>query len=231
VDLGWKLDAVLRGWGDPALLDTYEIERRPVAQRNVGEASQNLRRMLATRARKPPANLLAPGPEADAARREYGQWYAEIMHQEWFTIGVNLGYHYDGSPIIWPDGTPAPPLEVETYTQTARPGSRAPHAWLSPGRSTLDLFGRGFVLLDFGADTRDTAILSAAAAAAGVPLQVVRIDDADAAALYAARLVLVRPDGHVAWRADAVPADPAGLLEVVRGARVASRRSPAGAVS
>ena len=62
VDLGWKLDAVLRGSGHPALLDTYEIERRPVARRNVAEASENLRRMLATRSRKPPANLVEPGP-------------------------------------------------------------------------------------------------------------------------------------------------------------------------
>jgi 2-polyprenyl-6-methoxyphenol hydroxylase-like FAD-dependent oxidoreductase len=231
VDLGWKLDAVLRGWGDPALLDSYEIERRPVARRNVSEASENLRRMLATRGRKPPENLLEQGPEADAARRDYGEWYAGIMHQEWFTIGVNLGYRYEGSPIIWPDGTPAPPLEIETYTQTARPGSRAPHAWLSAGRSTLDLFGRDYVLLEFGERTGDGAGIAAAAGAAGVPLTVTRIDDAGVAALYCARLVLVRPDGHVAWRSDTGPGDPAELLEVVRGARVAARQYPAAAVT
>jgi 2-polyprenyl-6-methoxyphenol hydroxylase-like FAD-dependent oxidoreductase len=227
VDLGWKLDAVIRGWGDPALLRTYETERRPVGQRNVSEASENLRRMLSTRSRKPPENLLEPGPEADAARRDYGEWYAGIMHQEWFTIGVNLGYRYEGSPIIWPDGTPAPPLEIETYTQTARPGSRAPHAWLSPGHSVLDLFGRGFVLLEFGDAPGGTDGITAAARAAGVPLTVTRIDDADVAALYGARLVLVRPDGHVAWRSDSAPADPAELLEVVRGARVKSRAAAA----
>ena len=223
VDLGWKLDAVIRGWGDQALLDSYETERRPVAQRNVNEASENLRRMLSTRSRRPPQNLLDPGPEADAARRDYGEWYAGVMHQEWFTIGVNLGYRYEGSPIIWPDGTPAPPLEIETYTQTARPGSRAPHAWLSDGRSVIDLFGRGFVLLDFGAPGGDTAGITAAAQAACVPLTVTRIDDAEVAALYGARLVLVRPDGHVAWRSDSAPDDPAELVDVVRGARVMSR--------
>jgi 2-polyprenyl-6-methoxyphenol hydroxylase-like FAD-dependent oxidoreductase len=228
VDLGWKLDAVLRGWGDPRLLDSYEIERRPVGQRNVTEASENLRRMLSTRSRKPPENLFEPGPEADEARRDYGEWYAGIMHQEWFTIGVNLGYRYEDSPIIWPDGTPAPPLEIETYTQTARPGSRAPHAWLAPGRSVIDLFGRGFVLLDFGAAAADAAVgISAAAAAAGVPLTVVKIDEPEVAVLYDAQLVLVRPDGHVAWRSDAAPDNPAELMEVIRGARVMSRRQPA----
>jgi 2-polyprenyl-6-methoxyphenol hydroxylase-like FAD-dependent oxidoreductase len=54
VDLGWKLEAVLRGWGGPALLRSYETERRPVAVRNVAASTENLRRMLATRAQNPP---------------------------------------------------------------------------------------------------------------------------------------------------------------------------------
>ncbi len=72
------------------------------------------------------------------------------MRHEWFANGVMLGYRYDNSPIVWPDGTPAPPDPSHPYTQTARPGARAPHVWLADGRSTLDLFGRGFVLLRLG---------------------------------------------------------------------------------
>ena len=69
---------------------------------------------------------------------------------EWECVGVMLGYRYEGSPICVADGTPPPPDPISQYHPSARPGSRAPHAWLAPGRSTLDLFGRGFVLLRFG---------------------------------------------------------------------------------
>ena len=88
------------------------------------------------------------------------------MRHEWFANGVMLGYRYDDSPIVWPDGTPAPP-DISTYMQTARPGARAPHVWLRDGRSTLDLFGRGFVLLRLGANPPDAPRLRAAAATAG----------------------------------------------------------------
>ncbi len=141
------------------------------------------------------------------------------MKREWYTLGIHLGYRYDGSPIVWPDGTPAPPLEIATYTQTARPGARAPHAWLPDGRSTLDLFGRGFTLLALGADAPQTRGLRTAAAQAGVPLHVVELDQPHVTELYGRRLVLVRPDGHVAWRADAEPEDARAVIDVVRGAR------------
>ena len=219
VDLGWKLEATVRGWAGQELLSSYEVERRPVAIRNVTEASGNLGRMLSTRQRRPPPEIFQPGAAGDAARAEYGAWFTETMKREWFTIGFHLGYRYDASPIVWPDGTPAPPLETSTYTQTARPGARAPHAWLPDGRSTLDLFGRGFTLLRLGADPPGGERLRAAAAAAGVPLDVVDLDAPEVAALYQRRLVLIRPDGHVAWRADAEPQDARAVIDVVRGAR------------
>jgi hypothetical protein len=105
-----------------------------------------------------------------------------------------------------------------TYTQTARPGHRAPHVWLAPGQSTLDLFGRGFVLLRFGDRRGEEAALVEAAAARRVPMTVRDIANEAAAALYERRLVLVRPDGHVAWRGDEVPADAARVIDTVRGA-------------
>src|SRR6266545_4382506 len=219
VDLGWKLEARVRGWGGDELLRSYETDRRPVAVRNVTEASGNLGRMLSTRQRRPPPEIFQPGAAGDAARAEYGAWFTETMKREWFTIGFHLGYRYDASPVIWPDGTPAPPLETSTYTQTARPGARAPHAWLPDGRSTLDLFGRGFTLLRLDTDAPGGEQLRAAAAAAGVPLQVVDLDAPTVAELYQRRLVLVRPDGHVAWRADAEPEDARAVIDVVRGAR------------
>jgi FAD binding domain/Aromatic-ring hydroxylase, C-terminal len=219
VDLGWKLEAAVRGWAGSELLRSYQVERRPVAVRNVTEASSNLGRMLLTRQRLPPPEIFQAGPAGDAARKDYGRWFAETMRREWFTLGFHLGYRYDVSPITCADGTPAPPLPTSTYAQTARPGARAPHAWLPDGRSTLDLFGRGFVLLRLGRDAPDGESIRSAAADAGVPLDMVHLDVPAVTELYQRRLVLVRPDGHVAWRADGSPADARALIEVVRGAR------------
>ena len=104
------------------------------------------------------------------------------------------------------------------YTPTARPGSRAPHAWIAPERSTLDLFGRGFALLDFGAAAAEAEAIVRAARARGVPVTRQPIPAPAIRALYERRLVLVRPDGHVAWRGDTAPEDPVALWDVLRGA-------------
>jgi hypothetical protein len=109
-------------------------------------------------------------------------------------------------------------MDHATYVQTARPGSRAPHVRLADGRSTLDLFGRGFVLLALGPDAPETAAMEEAAASRGVPLSAARLDEPEVTAVYRHALVLVRPDGHVAWRADALPDDPGAILDRVRGA-------------
>ena len=218
-DLGWKLDARLRGWGGRHLLRSYEIERRPVAIRNVTQSSANLKRMLSTRSeRPPPPEIFQDGPQADAIRKDYGDWFTATMRHEWFMNGFHLGYRYDGSLIIWPDGTPAPPDETSNYTQTARPGARAPHVWLGDGRSTLDLYGRGFVLLRLGAEAPGGEGIVVAAASRDVPLAVVSLEEPEALAVYRRCLVLVRPDGHVAWRDDIEPEDAAALIDVVRGA-------------
>jgi len=217
IDLAWKLEARLAGWGGDGLLASYEPERRPIAARNVHEAGGNLARMLSPRDNLPPPEIFVPGPDGDAARRAFGAKFTETMRREWFTIGIQLGYRYENSPIIVPDGTAAPPDEPATYAQTARPGHRAPHAWLSPGQSTLDMFGRGFVLMRFGGAVGAGAALVDAAAARGVPLRVCEIANEEAAALYERRLVLVRPDGHVAWRGDEV-SDATRIIDTVRGA-------------
>ncbi len=228
VDLGWKLQAVLAGWGGPELLRAYEIERRPVALRNVRESSANLERMLSTRSRRPPPpELFQPGAAADAVRKDYGAWFTETMRHEWFMNGFHLGYRYDESPIVWPDGTPAPPLETSTYTQTARPGARAPHVWLDGDarrRSTLDLYGRGFVLLRLGAEAPPADGLREAARQAHVPLDIVALEAPEVLAAYQRRLVLVRPDGHVAWRGDAEPDEARAVIDLVRGAGTAKAK-------
>jgi 2-polyprenyl-6-methoxyphenol hydroxylase-like FAD-dependent oxidoreductase len=215
VDLSWKLAAVLEGWGGDELLHSYGIERQPVGARNVVEASGNLRRMIGVGAHP---HLLDATPQGAATRAKVGHEFSETMRREWFTLGIHLGYRYESSPICRPDGTPPPPDGAKTYVPTARPGHRAPHAWLADGRSTLDLFGRGFTLLGFGADAAEAAPLLAAARQRRVPMTFHRIAEPQIAALYERKFVLVRPDGHVAWRDDGIPQDAAALIDVVRGA-------------
>jgi hypothetical protein len=100
---------------------------------------------------------------------------------------------------------------------SARPGSRAPHVWVRDGRSILDLFGRGFTLLQFGGEASEDSAFGEAAARA-VPLAIAAVDEPEAARSYGCRLVLVRPDGHVAWRGDGLPSDVGALIDHVRGA-------------
>jgi len=215
VDLSWKLAAVLEGWGGDGLLDSYTIERQPIGTRNVTEASGNLRRMLSV---GPHPDLLDDTAQGAATRQKVGREFSETMRREWHTLGIHLGYRYEGSPICWPDGSAAPDDDPRVYVPTARPGHRAPHAWLADGRSTLDLFGRGFALLGFGTSAAQARPLVDAAKERKLPLSFAPIADPHAAELYQRRFVLVRPDGHVAWRDDRMPDDPLRVIDVVRGA-------------
>lgn len=224
-NLGWKLDAVLRGWGGEQLLDSYEAERRPVALRNIRASTAIFNAW--TTGRDDWARLDENSPEGEAARKSVGENLIRVLRPEWVSTGVALGYRYEGSPIVIPDGTPEPPDTFSEYEQTARPGHRAPHAFLRDGRSMIDLFGAGFVLLRFGGDAVDTASLSASAAARGVPLTVVDIADPAIAELYERPLVLVRPDGHTAWRGE-TPTLPEAerIIDCARGAVPISAQGP-----
>jgi len=214
-DLGWKLAAVIEGWGGSGLLDAYERERRPVAERIVKQAAGNFMR---DRRRPSHPKIAEDSAEGARARRDMGEAIVASQTSVYLTDGTALGYVYDPSPICWADGTPPPQHSIREYRPTTRPGARAPHAWLPDGRSTLDLYGRGFVLLRLRDDAPDEAALASAFACRGVPLAVETIEEESIAELYECRLVLVRPDGHVAWRGDAVPADPPAVVDVVRGA-------------
>jgi FAD binding domain-containing protein/aromatic ring hydroxylase-like protein len=212
-DLGWKLAATLEGWGGPALLPSYDLERRPASARAAEVSLQNYRRLISAAER---AEINAATPEGEAARRAIGASLVEENEKSWHPVGVHLGYIYHTSPIVVPDGTPPPADDTIGYRPTAFPGARAPHVWLSPGRSILDLFGKGFALLNF--DGQPVEALERAAASRRVPLAVHGIRHEEAAGLYGRRLVLVRPDGHVAWRGDRLPEDSEGLIDTARGA-------------
>jgi hypothetical protein len=211
MNLGWKLAAVHQGWAGPALLDSYEIERRPMGVRNVQLGVRCTQVMDGWK--------LWPGFEddtaaADEARKAFGARIMEEDRAQYLTVGIQLGERYEGSPIIVPDGTPAPPDPWDIYTPVERPGARAPHVWLSPGRAVFDDFGAGFTLLDFGAPD-GAAQFAAAAEERGVPLKVLTLAPPDG--LYRSKLVLVRPDQHIAWHGDKI-ADPLAVIDRVRGA-------------
>jgi hypothetical protein len=216
VDLGWKLAATLQGWGGPALLDSYDAERRPVGHRNVTMTTGFFRAQDSYG-----GSLAAIDDDSDegrSVRERLGEKLVQDVGAMFRTIGLQIGYRYEDSPICIPDGTPEPPDKPEAVIPSARPGMRAPHVWLRDGHSILDLFARDFVLLRFGDDAPDGGALAADAAARRVPLAIATVDEPDAAALYERKLVLVRPDGHVAWRGDALPADAGALIDRVRGA-------------
>lgn len=197
VNLGWKLAHVIRGHAPDALLDSYEIERKPLAERNTGYA-----RHFADSVGLFPAT---PELEADsaggaAARAAASEHLNRHVRLEFNIPGVTFGGRYDGSPLIVPDGTTPPPDAANSYTPSACPGGRPPHAWLADGRSLYDTFGFEWTLLALGAEPPDTGPFERAAQDAELDLTVVRHAAPELAALYEAPLALIRPDQIVAWR-------------------------------
>jgi 2-polyprenyl-6-methoxyphenol hydroxylase-like FAD-dependent oxidoreductase len=211
---GWVIDAMLSGWGGEGLLSAYSRERRAVAIRNSSTSTRNYKFWVGG---ADYSNVLDEGEVGDAKRREVGEMLDRALYPEWNSYGVAMGYRYDDSPVVVPDGTPATADDDSIYIPTARPGHRAPHGWLEDGRSTLDLFGASFILMRFGG-APDAAPLVAAAEGRSLPLAVFDCRDSKIEALYERKLVLVRPDGHVAWRGDEWPDDVAALVDRVRGA-------------
>jgi 2-polyprenyl-6-methoxyphenol hydroxylase-like FAD-dependent oxidoreductase len=216
VDLGWKLSAMAQGWGGPHLLASYDEERKPIGLRNVNMTTEFY---LAHEKFDEGLGAIEEDSERGHALRErLGSELVRDVGAMFRTIGLQIGYRYEGSPIVVPDGTPSTPDDPENFVPSARPGSRAPHAPLADGTSMLDHYGRGFVLLRFGTGAPDGAALAAGARMRGVPLRTVTIAEPKAGALYERKLVLVRPDGHVAWRADREPDDALAVIDRVRGA-------------
>jgi 2-polyprenyl-6-methoxyphenol hydroxylase-like FAD-dependent oxidoreductase len=215
-NLAWKLAAMVRGWGGPGLLPSYELERHPIALRNTS-ASRALAKSVGAVPVSPAIEL--DGPEGIEARQTTGDFVRGFIGEEFASMGIQLGARYDSSPIVVSDGTAAPPDSTATYVPSACPGGRAPHVWLGAGRelgdSLFDRFGRGFTLLRFG--PADAGPLQAAAHDRRVPLTVLDLELPAARQLYERALVLVRPDQHVAWRGDRLPADCNALLATVTG--------------
>ncbi len=223
LDLGWKLSAVLSGWGGEQLLSSYEIERRQVHERVIAESVAN----HAHTSRK----LVVPGMEdegaaGDAIRAELAQMLADTKHREFYTLGVTLGSRYRESPVLAGETSAAGDAPDSTdYTPMARAGCLAPHAWLndnsedrSTGASLYDHFEpRGFTLLVTRKDAAPAAgALVDAAAEQGVPLKLLSPYLPALRDLYGCDYALIRPDQYIAWCGNSID-DAFDLLARVTG--------------
>jgi hypothetical protein len=222
VDLGWKMSAWLDGWGGDGLLATYETERRPVHERTIAEAVHNFG--LTGNQLVRPA-LEEPGLVGEATRHEVADIIEATKVREFRTLGIVLGMRYEKSPIVVADGSEPPPDDFMLYVPSAYPGCLAPHLWLSDGSSLYDHFGNGFTLLVTEGDLGATEQLCSAAAKRNVPLKTLAPADLRLRDRYCAKLALIRPDQHVAWRGDELPADCDALLALVTGSGPESRGS------
>jgi FAD binding domain len=214
-DLSWKLAATLEGWGGPRLLDSYEIERRQVGERNTGASRYAALGYRSWRSLCGP-EIYADTPDGEAARDRLANLANVQQRKVNEMAGAELGYRYVDSPIV--DDIPGGPehLFLE-YHPTAWPGARLPHVWLSDGTPVQDhipIFG--FTLLRL-AERAATAPIEAAFRARDVPLQVVNVRGDTTRNVYGRDIVLVRPDLHVVWRGDQPPEDSDRLAAVAAG--------------
>lgn len=197
VNLGWKLAAMTKGIGGRLLLESYELERRPVAVRNTNFARRFADSIgLFT----PKDGLESDGPLGESLRREAGAYLEAHGRAEFDIPGITFGARYDTSPVIAFDGSEIPADSANSYTPTAAPGGRAPHAWLDGSRSLFDRFGFEWTLLRLGESAPLGERLVAAAAAMGMQLEIVSVPCDALRHLYEAPLVLIRPDQIIAWR-------------------------------
>ncbi|MGW5398701.1 FAD-dependent monooxygenase [Streptomyces sp. NPDC003952] len=224
VDLGWKLAAVLEGWGGAGVLDSYESERRPVQEQVIREATGNMA-VLSTELLAD--NLAAADHAGTGARRAAGARIQETKRAEFHSLDLVLGLHIDASPIVPPDPDGAPDGERDgergSHERRARTGARLPHVFLADGRSLYDLFGAGLTLLvrERAPSERAERAIEEAARTRGIPLSVVDLSEATGGPHYSerlgARLLLVRPDQVVGWLGDEAPEQVLPLLATLSG--------------
>ncbi|MDO9708984.1 FAD-dependent oxidoreductase [Paracraurococcus lichenis] len=215
-NLAWLLAGVLRGWAAPAILEAYEAERLPITEQ-VSHFAMNHSNAVARQRGAVPAEIEDPGPAGEAARARVGRAAYDLNVAQYCCSGLNFGSFYDHSPIIAYDGEAPPPYGMDHFTPSIVPGCRTPYLVLRDGRPLYDAMGPGFTLLRRDAAVDPTPLLQAAARR-GVPMALLDLEAEAAPALYPQALVLSRPDQHVAWRGDAVPADPLALVDRIRGA-------------
>ena len=214
-DLAWKLAGTLKGWGGPELLDSYEIERRQVGDRNVGASryanvGRQKWRSIAT-------DEIFSGTEAgESLKRKLIQVADSEQRKGNRMIGAELGYRYVDSPCI--DNVPGgPEHRVGEYNPNVWPGSRLPHCWLDDGSALQDQLSETYILLSLGKKPLDTSKLRQSYEKIGAPVAEVRIESNRLRDLYGFDLLVLRPDMHVAWRGNDAPPNPQEIASISTG--------------
>ena len=217
MNLSWQLAAHINGWAPESILNAHERERHPITEQVSRFAMKHAQGAIQERTTLP-VELEEDSPAGIAARAAVGKAAYTLNVQQFACAGLNFGYYYDGSPLIAYDGEAHPAYTMHDYQASTVPGCRTPHFWLSDGRSLYDAMGPDYTLLRL--DSRlDVEPLQAAAALRRVPLAVLDAKSrGDLPAVYRHKLLLSRPDQHVAWRGDQLPADPLALVDRIRGA-------------
>lgn len=203
VNLAWKLAAVIKGLASTTLLDSYEVERQPVAIRNTNYAKTFADSLGLY---KPVPEIEDDSPAGIAARYVAGEYLDAHGRAEFNIPGVTFGGRYDGSPAIVSDGTLPPPDKANAYIPSACPGGRPPHLWLADGTSLYDSFGFEWTLLCLGATTGDNTAMVEEARRRKIDLKVVNLNLPQAHDLYEADFALIRPDQIVGWRGNSCDA-------------------------
>jgi len=217
VDLAWKLQGTLEGWGGDNLLLSYEIERRQIGVRNVAASGRaNAGRRKWRSAWRP--QIRDKTPEGAEIRANVAKIADKEQRKSNEILGIEAGYRYIDSPLIWPEPGEGPDPNNPDYVPTTWPGFRLPHVWLKDGSAIQDQLGKGYTLLRFDNDRVDMTDLIAAFEGTGAPFEVLAIDDAHAVEVYEGyELFLLRPDLHIVWRGNDAPEDAELLVAVATG--------------
>jgi hypothetical protein len=216
-DLAWKLAGTLQGWGGPALLDSYETDRRQVALRNI--RASEYAALGTAEWRKASTDEVGDDTPSGARIRAKVAELAEVHQRKGHEMtGIELGYRYVGSPVICYD----PIEELDdgfefTYRPRSEPGFRLPHMWCADGTALHDHMGTGYNLLRLGETKADTAKLEQAIRETGAPIIVHELREPGLREMYGSELVLLRPDLHIAWCGNSAPADATELAELATG--------------
>lgn len=214
-DLSWMIAAILKGWAKPGVLDAYEAERLPVIEQTSQLITEISQKVMMHR-REISAEIERDDGIGQAARSRIGKAAYELDVAQQCCGGLNFGYAYDKSPIIAHDGEMPPAYRMFEFTPSTVPGGRTPHLWLEDGRSLYDALGPDYTLVRSD-PSEDVSEFVDAAADARMPLTVLDLDAPEVRKTYPEKLVLVRPDQHVAWRGSRLPSRPAALVAQMIG--------------